>query len=166
MSGNIMYVNQATLDRCSQKIADAEKELSDLLKLKGEAASHHMRGADWQETPIPEQIAMQESLARTKLEELKKVRATMKVVKTVPNDVIHIGSTVTILLQEEDEEEPEEFELLLVATAPKAHKADGPVEVSKNTELGRAILGKKAHDIIRYKGNDDNILVAKILTVS
>ena len=166
MSGNIMYVNQATLDRCNQKIADAEKELSDLLKLKGEAASHHMRGADWQETPIPEQIAMQESLARTKLEELKKVRATMKVAKTVPNDVIHIGSTVTILLQEEDEEEPEEFELLLVATAPKAHKADGPVEVSKNTELGRAILGKKAHDIIRYKGNDNNILVAKILTIS
>lgn len=166
MSGNIIYVDQATLDRCNQKIADAEKELSDLLKLKGEAASHHMRGADWQETPIPEQIAMQESLTRSKIEDLKKVRATMKVAEMVQNDVIHIGSTVTILLQEEDEDEPEEFELLLVATAPKASKADGPVEVSKNTELGRAIWGKKAQDIVRYKGNDDNILVAKILTVS
>lgn len=166
MSGNIMLVDQATLDRCNEKIAAAEKELSDLLKLKGEAASHHMRGADWQETPIPEQIAMQESLARRKLEELKKVKATMKVADTMESGVVHVGSIVTILLQEEDEDEPEEFELLLVATAPKAHRADGPVEVSKNTELGRAILGKKAQDIVRYKGNDNNVLTAKILTVS
>ena len=166
MSGNIMLVDQATLDRRNEKIAAAEKELSDLLKLKGEAASHHMRGADWQETPIPEQIAMQESLARRKLEELKKVKATMKVADTMESDVVHVGSTVTILLQEEDEDEPEELELLLVATAPKSRKEDTLVEISKATELGRALLGKKVHDIVRYMGNDNNILTAKILAVS
>lgn len=160
-----MLVDQATLDRCNEKIAAAEKELRDLLKLKGEAASHHMRGADWQETPIPEQIAMQEGLARQKLEELKKAKATMKVADSRESGIIHVGSTVTILLQDESEEEPEELELLLVATAPKSRKEDTLVEISKGTELGRAILGKKVNDIVRYMGNDNNNITAKILAV-
>lgn len=166
MSATITYVDQETYNRCLKKIEETEAELSALRKRKEELATHLQKGDDWHENPVLSQIEMQQQLVLDRLNKLQEKKATFYIVDNQEDGVVRIGNTITLLLNDEDDQddEAEEFCVLLVVTEPK-RKTDGIVEISKDTALGRAIIGKKVNDTVTYIGNNNNKITVNILKI-
>lgn len=160
MSGNIVYVDQATYERYRQKIQNLEEHLKHLESKKGELATHLQKGDDWHENPVLNQLEMEEEMTHRSLRKLKEEFNSVMITTSSEDGIVQVGKNITILLVDEDGDE-EEYRLLLVAAMPTPNTN----EVSKNSPLGSAILNKKLNDVVPYNVNGYK-MTARILEIS
>ena len=142
---DIVYVDQATFFRYRQKIEKLENQLKEIEFKKGELATHLQKGDDWHENPVLSQLEMEEEMTRINLRKLKEEFNRIIVTDSSEDGIVQVGKNVTVLLIDEDGDE-EKLELLLVASMPTANTN----EISKDSPLGTAILGKKLNDTVSY----------------
>lgn len=130
-----------------QEIADAEQRLN-ILRQSDSKSNVDASSCDNSE--------MEEEFLLKQIRDLKNTLSYVEIVESLNAiDCVDIGSTVKILLDFCDETEEGIFVLI-------AHNNIKENEISINSPLGAAILGKKENDCVQYKVGT-NIIKATIL---
>lgn len=150
---NIDYV--LTADGYNKLKADVERlerELKEIGIKKGEAAGP---SSDWHDNPAYEELDGQERALLQKLSSLKEKLVAAKVVDLPPHsDTVEIGTTVKILILENNKEQ------VFTITDPEM---TNPTEnkISYHSPVGSKLMGKKSNEIV-----DLPIGKVKILSVN
>jgi len=165
-------------------ISQAENELESYRYAKRKLATNQKIDS-WHTDPGLSKLEAQEGLVIQRLQNLQKDLPKLQVLKDLVSDgLVAVGKKVTLLLTSTIIPEPEELSVILVEKRPETHFSteaeedslqisidnlpeetdDDFLEISINSPLGAAILGKKVNGQASYRV-EKNQFFAKILAI-
>ena len=149
------YLDSEAYSRLKKELTKTESKLKNVQQHKAELIALH--GDNLEEELY--QVNLQERVLSTKAKDLAHQLANSKVIssQTIPPGVIRIGSVVTVLITDDYGEDELSFKLV-------SNFADSRQEVSVLSPMGKAVLGKKVGDLIKYSVRENSV-VAKVVKV-
>lgn len=137
------------------RIQQVETELANVRMYKGKEAIH--QGDNWHDNPTLYQTELTEmSLMRTLAEMREQLKNIEIVEKLQASEVVDVGDVVTLeMIFAPDDKEQSTFKLV---GSDGDLRAEIP-EVSINSPMGSAILGKRVGDRATYQVNNNTINV-------
>ena len=146
---DIVWVTEEGL----QKMKD---ELAHLIEVKRPEVSERLQKAiaegDLKENADYAYAKQEQSFTEGRIIELQNLLGYAQIIKDeAPSGIVHVGSTVTILDPEFDEEET-----YRIVGAQEANPANG--YISNESPIGRALLGKKKGAQVRVKTPGGEVL--------
>ena len=159
MKDSTIFLDRNGYEQYLKDIEEAEQKLREIQLYKGEVAIH--QGDNWHDNPALYETEMNERMAIKRLEDLKNGLNNIQIIESssIPDekDTVSINSLVTLSIDFDGE--IEEHTSRLVASVSK-----GLDELSINSPLGSAILGKHLNDCVEYKVNSNSVS-AKIIKI-
>ena len=152
-----IYLDQLGYERLQEEIRKAEENLRNIQRYKGEVAIY--QGDNWHDNPTLYQTEMLERMAIHKLHNLKSKLDSVEFIspKSTTEALVQIGSTVTVCIYFDDQEETANFKLVTGSPIDST-------EISIYSPLGEAVFGKAVDQTFTYSVNG-NTITAKILNI-